>query len=80
MSDKDFKKCILEGIPDYLPSEGTYDPDVNHAPKRKDKLTPAEKKLAVRNALRYFPVSLHSALAKEFLDELLTYGRIYMYR
>lgn len=80
MNDTDFKKSILEGIPDFLPEQKAYDPDINHAPRRKDILTPAEKQLAVRNALRYFPASLHSVLAKEFLEELQAYGRIYMYR
>src|SRR5690606_3651835 len=56
------------------------DPTVNHAPKRKEILTPEEKKLAVRNALRYFPKDQHAELINDFLDELNTYGRIYMYR
>ncbi|MFH0760078.1 MAG: urocanate hydratase [Bacteroidota bacterium] len=80
MTVSDFKKSILEGIPDSLPEPSAYDPDINHAPRRKDILTAAEKQLAVRNALRYFNGSLHPLLAKEFLEELLTYGRIYMYR
>ncbi|MCI0751242.1 MAG: urocanate hydratase [Flammeovirgaceae bacterium] len=75
-----FKEQILEGIPDELPSPRLYDPTINHAPKRKDILTKEEKKLAVRNALRYFQPKHHSILAKEFFEELNTYGRIYMYR
>jgi len=76
----DFKKSILEGIPEILPDPKPYVPDINHAPKRKDILTADEKKLAVRNALRYFDPRHHPVLAREFMDELLTYGRIYMYR
>jgi len=75
-----FKESILLGIPDVLPEKPVYDPTVNHAPKRKDILTSDEKKLAIRNALRYFPPTHHAILAPEFYDELLTYGHIYMYR
>lgn len=57
-----------------------YDTRINHAPKRKDILTLDEKQLALRNALRYFPRHFHATLAPEFADELLRYGRIYMYR
>ncbi|HEY3403324.1 MAG TPA: urocanate hydratase [Ohtaekwangia sp.] len=76
----DFQKEILEGIPDKLPDSRPFDDTVSHAPRRKDILTTAEKKLAVRNALRYFNPRHHAILAKEFYDELLNYGRIYMYR
>ncbi len=76
----DFKQAILEGIPDYLPPRKEYDLTVNHAPKRKDILSIKEKKLALKNALRYFDPKFHSELAKEFKEELDTYGRIYMYR
>ena len=76
----DFQKAILEGIPSVLPVPKPYDPNVNHAPKRKDILSPEEKKLAVRNALRYFKPEFHAELAPEFAAELETYGRIYMYR
>ncbi|MCH8556119.1 MAG: urocanate hydratase [Schleiferiaceae bacterium] len=76
----DFKSQILQGIPKELPTPQPYDPNVNHAPKRKDILSHEEKKLALRNALRYFPESQHAELAPEFLAELNTYGRIYMYR
>jgi urocanate hydratase len=75
-----FKKAILQGIPDELPPAKPYDPTLNHAPRRKDILTPEEKKLAVKNALRYFHPKHHEILAKEFFEELQTYGRIYMYR
>ena len=76
-----FKEEILEGIPqDRLPEAKPYDPSINHAPRRKDILTPAEKELALRNALRYFPEKLHAQLAPEFAQELHDYGRIYMYR
>ena len=76
----DFQKEILAGIPDELPEVKPYDPTINHAPKRKDILTKAEKKLAIRNALRYFPEKWHATLAPEFAKELEQYGRIYMYR
>jgi urocanate hydratase len=75
-----FKDQILQGIPAELPAKKKFDPSVNHAPKRKDILSVDEKKLAVRNALRYFDPSHHEILAKEFYEELITYGRIYMYR
>ncbi len=76
----DFKEAILQGIPDELPALREYDPEVNHAPKRKDILTLEEKRLALRNALRYFPSRHHEILAPEFAQELQQYGRIYMYR
>ncbi len=75
-----FREMILQGIPDSLPEPPAYDKAVNHAPKRKDILNREEKQLAIRNALRYFPKSLHAALAPEFAEELRTYGRIYMHR
>jgi urocanate hydratase len=75
-----FKEQILQGIPDEIPAPKNYDSRVNHAPKRKDILTSEEKKLAVRNALRYFPKKYHKILAEEFLKELHDFGRIYMYR
>ncbi|MCK9618371.1 MAG: urocanate hydratase [Lentimicrobiaceae bacterium] len=80
MLQNDFKQAILQGIPDDLPPHPTYDSLVNHAPVRKDILTREEKKLALKNALRYFPAHLHAVLALEFAEELKTYGRIYMYR
>lgn len=76
----DFQKAILAGIPDILPEPKSYDPNINHAPKRKDILTSEEKKLALKNALRYFPAKHHATLLPEFRQELETYGRIYMYR
>jgi len=75
-----FKDAITTGIPTSLPQAQTYDPDVNHAPKRKDILDKAEKQLALENALRYFDSALHAELLPEFSHELETYGRIYMYR
>lgn len=75
-----FRKAILQGIPDELPASKAFDPDVNHAPRRKDILSVQEKRLAVRNALRYFPPKHHLVLAPEFAHELEAYGRIYMYR
>ena len=75
-----FKKAILAGIPSVLPQNRPLDAQVSHAPKRKDILSAKEKELALRNALRYFDPKFHKELAPEFLEELLTYGRIYMYR
>ncbi|WP_298154382.1 urocanate hydratase [Flavobacterium sp.] len=75
-----FKEQIRQGIPTVLPQPRPYETDINHAPKRKEILSADEKKLAVRNALRYFDPKDHPVLAKEFLNELNTYGRIYMYR
>ena len=75
-----FKEQIIQGIPSELPPAPIYDAEINHAPKRKEILTPKEKQLAVNNALRYFDVKYHAVLAKEFAEELETFGRIYMYR
>lgn len=75
-----FKDQILTGIPEALPPLKEIPQGVNRAPKRKDVLSLAEKKLAIKNALRYFKSEWHPLLAQEFLDELDTYGRIYMYR
>lgn len=76
----DFKSQLLQGIPKEMPPLRLYATNVSHAPKRKDILSPTEKKLAVRNALRYFPKKWHPELAQEFANELVDYGRIYMYR
>ncbi|MDE6268972.1 MAG: urocanate hydratase [Muribaculaceae bacterium] len=75
-----FQEAVAEGIPAHLPTARSYDPKVNHAPKRKKILTDQEKRLALKNALRYFPEHLHAELAPEFARELADYGRIYMYR
>jgi len=80
MTLEEFRKNILQGIPDELPAPKPWDHTVNHAPKRKKILTYEEKKLAVKNALRYFPQKHHAVLAEEFYRELEEYGRIYMYR
>lgn len=81
MSDlKAFRDEILQGIPAILPAPKPWDPSINHAPRRKDILGAADKKLAVRNALRYFKPEHHPVLAPEFARELKDYGRIYMYR
>ena len=80
MTKEQFVKDIRAGIPDTLPEPQAYDTTINHAPKRKDILTEEEKRLALRNALRYFPQKFHAVLAPEFAEELKTYGRIYMYR
>ena len=76
----EFKKLILQGIPDILPEKKSRNKKISHAPVRKDILTKQEKKLAIKNALRYFPNHMHEELAPEFLEELKNYGRIYMYR
>jgi len=75
-----FQEQIQQGIPSILPAKATYDPAINHAPKRKEILSAEEKKLALKNALRYFEAQHHAELIKEFSEELETYGRIYMYR
>ncbi|ARV07628.1 urocanate hydratase [Polaribacter sp. SA4-10] len=75
-----FKEQVQQGIPAILPNKITYDLSINHAPKRKDILSADEKKLALRNALRYFDKKHHEVLLPEFTEELEKYGRIYMYR
>ncbi len=80
MTPEEFKQDIINGIPAELPQPQPYDQEVNHAPRRKEILTLAEKELALKNALRYFEPRHHKVLAKEFADELKKYGRIYMYR
>ncbi len=75
-----FKEMIRQGIPDELPEMPKEEDNINHAPKRKDILTKEEKKLALKNALRYFPKKMHKTLAPEFAEELEKYGRIYMKR
>lgn len=75
-----FKDSILQGLPNSLPAKKPYPKNGNPAPKRKDILSIEEKKLAVRNALRYFPAEWHAELSKEFAEELKDYGRIYMHR
>ncbi len=78
--DNEFQKQIRAGIPDELPQPKEYDTTVNHAPRRKKILTPEQERLALKNALRYFPERHHAVLAPEFAKELRDYGRIYMYR
>jgi urocanate hydratase len=80
MTREEFQKVVLQGIPAELPSPKPYDPEINHAPKRKEILTINEKKLAIKNALRYFDKKHHEVLAKEFAQELKDFGRIYMHR
>jgi urocanate hydratase len=80
MNQDTFKSGILQGIPDTLPEARPPEPGINHAPRRKDILSPDEKKLALKNALRYFDPKHHAVLSKEFAKELHDYGRIYMYR
>lgn len=80
MTLTEFQDSIRAGIPDTLPAPKPYDTTINHAPKRKDILTPEQKELALHNALRYFDPKHHQTLAPEFAEELRKYGRIYMYR
>ena len=75
-----FQQLIQQGIPTELPQTKPYDPKINHAPKRKEILNEEEKKLALKNALRYFESKFHAELLPEFKEELEQYGRIYMYR
>ncbi|WP_420551399.1 urocanate hydratase [Tenacibaculum aiptasiae] len=75
-----FKEQIQQGIPNELPEIPVYDSSINRAPKRKEILTTEEKKLALRNALRYFDKEHYEVLLPEFAEELEKYGRIYMYR
>ena len=77
---KSIKKMILQGIPEKMPVKKSYNNNISHAPKRKSILNKEEKILAIKNALRYFPVKFHKKLSKEFNEELKKYGRIYMYR
>ena len=78
--NSDFKNSILEGIPNEIPELINFDKSINRAPLRKKILNSEEKKLALKNALRYFPKTMHEQLITDFLDELNKYGRIYMYR
>lgn len=80
MTLEEFQNEIMEGIPSELPTKAEYDLNLNHAPKRKEILSKDEKKLALKNALRYFPSKLHSVLAPEFAEEMEQFGRIYMLR
>jgi urocanate hydratase len=80
MSDSDFKRQVVSGIPDQLPDPPSFAADVDRAPQRKQILDEKQKRLAVRNALRYFPPHLHQELAQEFRSELDEEGRIYMRR
>ncbi|WP_412466922.1 urocanate hydratase [Pedobacter sp. KLB.chiD] len=76
----DFKAQLLAGIPSTLPAKKKRNPALNHAPVRRMVLNTEEKKLSIKNALRYFPKVWHAELAQEFLGELENYGHIYMYR
>lgn len=80
MTNEAFQQAILEGIPSIIPAARTFEAGINHAPKRKEILSGEEKKLALKNALRYFPSDQHAELLPEFAAELEKYGRIYMYR
>jgi urocanate hydratase len=80
MTIEEFHHDILSGIPAQIPAKKPFEPQINHAPKRKDILSTEEKKLALRNALRYFPKEQHAELIEDFMDELQRFGRIYMHR
>lgn len=80
MTLQEFQADLRGGIPHMLPEPQAYDNSVSHAPKRKDILSAEDKKLALQNALRYFPKEQHAQLLPEFAQELKDYGRIYMYR
>ena len=80
MSNQTFAEDIQHGIPTIIPAKKAFDPTVNHAPKRKEILSKEEKKLALQNALRYFPKEQHAELIKDFAEELDVFGRIYMHR
>ena len=74
------RTSLLSGIPDNLPNHPGYDDSVDHAPNRRQVLDESGKRLAIKNALRYFKPELHAALGKEFLEELNSFGRITMQR
>ncbi|HWY34883.1 MAG TPA: hypothetical protein VNX68_09565, partial [Nitrosopumilaceae archaeon] len=80
MTFQEFQESILQGIPEELPFPKFFDGSLNHAPRRKDILNADEKRLAIKNALRYFDKKHHEELAIEFAEELKLYGRVYMYR
>jgi urocanate hydratase len=80
MDNLEFQSAILRGIGNDLPEYRPSDDIVSHAPRRKDILSSPEKRLALKNALRYFIPEHHRLLAGEFAEELEKYGRIYMYR
>ena len=80
LRNKEINKALtikLDVIPDKIPE---FQEHIRRAPKRESKLTNADIKLALKNALSYIPEEYHDKLAPEFLDELLTYGRLYGYR
>ena len=80
MTIQEFRDDILAGIPSKIPARNPEEQGINHAPKRKQILSEEERKLALRNALRYFPKEQHAELAPEFIQELNEFGRIYMLR
>ena len=80
MNNAEIGKAMVIKLDPVLPEYPTFKEGVRRAPKRELTLNKREIKLAVANALRYVPEELHEQLAPEFLDELLTRGRIYGYR
>lgn len=80
MNNAEIGNAMVIKLDAVLPEYPTFKEGVRRAPKRELTLNKREIKLAVANALRYVPEELHEQLAPEFLDELLTHGRIYGYR
>ena len=76
----DISEAMTIKLPETLPPKLEFDPKIRRAPKRELTLSEHEMKLALKNALRYIPESLHETLAPEFMEELMTRGRIYGYR
>lgn len=79
-ADSAFQEALRQGIPTELPPMPPEEPGISHAPARPSVLSPAERRLALQNALRYFPQAWHATLAPEFAQELARDGRIYMRR
>lgn len=80
ISNIDIKSKMTVKLDDALPEMPKFQEGIRRAPDRGYDLTPAQTELALKNALRYIPEEFHEALAPEFLEELMTRGRIYGYR
>ena len=80
MNNKDLEKAMTIKLDATLPEKKEFQEGIRRAPDRGYRLTEAQTKIALKNALRYVPEELHETLAPEFLEELKTYGRIYAYR
>ena len=77
---QNLNKARRLGLPEKLPARKDFVPGIRRAPDRGFSLSAAQTRVALKNALRYIPSTLHKEIAPEFLDELLTRGRIYGYR